>query len=404
MMFNETEFRSHFPILDTKINGHPLVYFDNGASSLKPKEVADTIYNYYLRETSNIHRGAHTLSRQGTERYEEVRNKIHKFINSRHASEIIFTRGVTEAINLLAYTLPVAKGDTIVLSNFEHHSNVIPWKILCEKTGCRIEVLHFDNDGKPNEERLAQIFSKPVKVVSLNLYSNVTGVRLQVEDVLAKGRGAGAFTILDAAQAMLHEKVDVQKLDCDFLTFSGHKMLAPYGIGALYGRKERLDKLSPFHGGGSMISRVNWETTVYQDAPHKFEAGTPSIADVLGLGTAIDFIQKYSLAEWAEHGKKIVAYLEAELGKIGKVNLVGTVKSGRKCDIISFTYEGAHPSDVGEILDQMGVAVRAGHHCAQPLMDEFGVPGTVRISLAPYNTLAEAEKFMTAMKKVGEVL
>jgi len=403
MAFNENEFRSHFPILENRVNGHQLVYFDNGASSLKPKEVAETIYNYYLRETSNIHRGAHTLARQGTERFESTREKTRAFVKAREAREIVFTRGVTEAINLLAHTLPVDTGDVIWLSNFEHHSNLIPWKLLCERTGARLERLEFDVDGQVNEKQLAKLLEKPPRVVSLALYSNVTGVRLEVEKVFAQT--PGAFKIIDAAQAMLHEAVDVQKLNCDFLAFSGHKMLAPYGVGVLYGRAEKLAELAPFHGGGSMVSRVSWEATVYQDLPHKFEAGTPSIPDVLGLGTAIDFINRYKMDEWVAHGRQITAYLETELRKIKKVKLIGApVSKGRKCDIVSFTYEGAHPSDVAEILDQMGVAVRAGHHCAQPLMDEFHIPGTVRVSLAPYNTQTEAESFIAAMKKVGEVL
>jgi len=408
MAFNVGEFRKHFPILDKPVNKQKLVYFDNAASSLKPKEVAETIYNYYLYETANIHRGAHYLSRQGTEKYEGARGKVAKFIKAQSASEIVFTRGVTEAMNLLSYTLGanLKSGDVILLSDFEHHSNIIPWKLLCERTGARIQTLSFSPTGEISEESVQKAFEQPVKIVSLLLYSNVTGVRLSVEKVVKAARSKGAVSVLDTAQAMLHENIDVQKLDCDFLTFSGHKMLGPYGVGVLYGKKANLDKLIPFQGGGSMISQVNWEKTIYQDAPHKFEAGTPAIPEVLGLGAAIDFIKNYSLSEWTAHGKKLLSRLEEGLSGFKKVKLIGATLADapKKCDIISFSYEGAHPSDVGEILDQMGVAVRAGHHCAQPLMDTLKIPGTVRASLAPYNTEDEVEFFLQAMRKVETVL
>lgn len=408
MSFNVEDFRRQFPILERKINGHPLIYFDSGASSLKPRKVADAIHHYYLYETANIHRGAHTMSREGTEKYEAVRGKIQKFIGARESSEIIFTRGVTESLNLLSYTLglSIKSGDVILLSPLEHHSNILPWKILCERTGARIELLPFEQDGSISAEDLAKAFTPSVKIVSLLMYSNVTGVRLDVEKVVEKAKTSGALSIIDAAQAMLHEKINVQALGCDYLTFSSHKMLGPYGVGVLFGKKERLLDLPPFHGGGSMISSVDWENTVYQDAPHKFEAGTPSIADVIGLGAAIDVIVENSLEDWKKHGREIITYLETELSRFKKIKLLGaTVQTApRKADIISFSYEGAHASDVGELLDQMGVAVRAGHHCAQPLMAQLGVSGTVRISLAPYNTLAEAQEFIRCLRKVEDML
>lgn len=408
MSFNVTEFRSLFPQLKRQVDGHSLVYFDSAATSLKPKVVADALYNYYTNEVANIHRGAHYLSRQGTEKYEQVREKISSWIGAGRKEEIIFTRGVTESINLLSYTYGfehIGLGDVILLSPFEHHSNIIPWKILSENTGCQIEVLPFDQNGQLDPQILQKMFTKKVRLVSLMLYSNVTGVRLNVEPVLKMAREKEAITVIDAAQAMLHESIDVQKLDCDFLTFSAHKMFGPFGVGILYGRYELLQQLPPFQGGGSMISSVTWDKTVYQDAPFKFEAGTPSIADVIATGVAVDFIRSSSLAEWTAHGRSLGEKIEEYLLTLKKAKLLSPRYSqAKKTDIVSFVYEGAHSSDVGEILDQMGIAVRAGHMCAQPLMDKLGVPGTVRVSLAPYNNHDDVERFMAAMSKVGELL
>lgn len=410
MSFDVIDFRKKFPILETKVAGQDLVYFDNAASSLKPKVIADTLAYYYLYETANIHRGAHYLSRQGTEKYEHVREKVQQFINASSKNEIIFTRGVTESINLLSYAYGenfLQEGDEILLSPFEHHSNLIPWRMLAEKMGLKIRYIPFDSLGQVSDEALNKVFTPQVKLASLMVYSNVTGVRLNVEKVLDKCKSLNVISVLDAAQAMLHEKLDVQKLDCDFLTFSSHKMLGPYGIGVLYGKLALLEEMPPFHGGGSMVSLVNEDKIVFQDSPYKFEAGTPSIADVLGLGAAIDFINHYSIKDWGVHGRQLMRTLELELKKFEKIKMHGplvTAGADTKCDILSFTYEGAHASDVGELLDQMGIAVRAGHHCAQPLMQTLGVPGTVRVSLAPYNTMDEVEKFIDALKKVEKLL
>lgn len=407
MSFDSVGFRQQFPQLQTKIQGQDLVYLDSAATSLKPKRVADRLYNYYLNEVANIHRGAHFLSRQGTENYEAVREQTKQWIGG-HEGEIVFTRGVTEAINLLSYSLGfehLGLGDVILLTPYEHHSNIIPWKILSENTGCQIELLDFDRTGNITEAALNRAFSKNVKLVSMMLYSNVTGVRLNVETVLKRARAKGAITVIDAAQAMLHERVDVKKLDCDFLTFSAHKMLGPFGVGVLYGKKELFKDLPPFQGGGSMISSVSWTKTVYQDAPFKFEAGTPSVADVIAFGEALKILQESSLEEWVQHGKKLGLQVEQALKQNSRVQLISpTYADARKTDIISFNYEGAHSSDVGEMLDQMGVAVRAGHHCAQPLMESMGVSGTVRVSLAPYNNEYDVEKFVNAMEKIKGIL
>jgi cysteine desulfurase/selenocysteine lyase len=404
------DFRKKFPILDTKVSGHNLIYFDSAASSLKPKVIADTLAYYYLYETANIHRGAHYLSRQGTEKYEQVREKTQMFINAASKNEIVFTRGTTEAINLIASSYGsefLKAGDEILLSPFEHHSNLIPWRMLCDKIGCKIRMIPFDQDGHVSEEQLTAAFTPQVKLVSLMIYSNVTGVRLDVESVIAKAKKQGVVTVLDAAQAMLHETIDVQKLDCDFLTFSSHKMLGPYGVGVLYGKYEMLNKMPPYQGGGSMVSLVTLNSIVYQDPPYKFEAGTPSIADVMGLGAAIDFINHHTIKDWVVHGRQLLRTLEIEMKSFDRVKLFGPLVSegaDGKADILSFSYEGAHASDVGELLDQMGIAVRAGHHCAQPLMQVLGVSGTVRVSLAPYNTMDEIENFLLALRKVGNLL
>lgn len=408
MSFDVATLRKQFPQLQRKVGDNPLVYFDNAATSLKPQRVADCLSHYYLNDVANIHRGAHFLSRQGTEKYEAVREQIQKWLGAEKTGDIIFTRGVTESINLISYAYGfehIGLGDVILLTPYEHHSNIIPWKILSENTGCEIQLLPIDRHGKISAADLEKVFTKKVKLVSMMLYSNVTGVRLDVESVLAKARSMGALTIIDAAQGMLHEKIDVQKLDCDFLTFSAHKMFGPFGVGVLYGKKEILRELPPFQGGGSMISSVSWDKTVYQDSPFKFEAGTPNIADVIAMGEAVRMIQESSLAEWTQHGRELGESIEGFLAEQKKVKLISPRYSeADKTDIVSFTYEGAHASDIGELLDQMGVAVRAGHHCAQPLMDTLQIHGTVRVSLAPYNNIEDVQRFMQSMEKVGRMI
>lgn len=408
MSFDFLSFRKEFPQLQRRIGEHSLVYFDNAATTLKPRSVVQRLSDYYLNDVANIHRGAHFLSRQGTEMYEAVRQQIAQWIGAASSSEVVFTRGTTESINLVAYAYGeeyLSAKDVILLSPFEHHSNIIPWKIISEKTGCRIEVLPFDQKGQIAEGDLDKVFSKNVKLVSLMLYSNVTGVRLDVETVFRRAQKQGAVTVLDAAQAPLHEKLDATSLQCDFLALSAHKMFGPFGVGFLYGKNEILDKMQPFQGGGSMISLVTWEKTVYQDVPFKFEAGTPNIADVIAFGEAIRIVQEAPLQEWQTHGAKLGMQIEDFLSQQKSIRLMGPrYGEAKKTDIVSFVYGGVHASDVGEILDQMGVAVRAGHHCAQPLMSMLDVSGTVRVSLAPYNNTSDVDLFCQAMEKAGKLL
>lgn len=407
MSFDVSAFRQHFPALEQKINGHSLVYFDNAASTLKPKSVAGRIYDYYLNEASNIHRGAHYLARQGTENYEAARGLVQNFINAPSSETVVFTRGVTESINLLMYSylLPnCQKDDVILVSPFEHHANIVPWHLLQERAGCKIVSLPFTEDGSIDSDKLETVFeeNKNIKLVSLLMYSNVTGARLDVESVISVAKKYKVKTFVDAAQAVLTETIDVQTLDCDFLTFSGHKMFGPYGIGALYGKAEYLQEMAPFHGGGSMISRVSWDKVTYQEAPHKFEAGTPNISAAIGLGSAIEFIQEYEVSSWEHHELRLLKQLEDFLKTKEKVSLLRS--SHKKSPILSFNYEGAHSSDVGELLDQSGIAVRAGHHCAQPYMDQLNISGTVRVSLAPYNNQDDVDSFVAAFEKLEGML
>lgn len=406
-MFDVEAFRKDFPVLQKKINQKDYYYFDTAATSLKPKCVADRIHQYYLYEVSNIHRGSHYLGRLGTENFEAVRGQTARFINAALDQEIIFVKGVTEAINLLAYTYghQMTAQDVVCVSGFEHHSNIVPWILLRERTQSPLNVLLFNADGSIDDKEIDKLLSLTPKLVSLILYSNVTGVRFDVEKVLSALKGSSTITIIDAAQAVLHEPLDVQKLDCDYLTFSAHKMFGPFGTGILYGKASRLEELPPFMGGGSMISQVHWDKLVLQNAPHKFEAGTPNIADVIGFGEALRFINQWGVHSWSEHTKSLVGTLERELKAIPKIQQIGPVAGDCvKSDIVSFEYQGAHPSDVGELLDQMGIAVRAGHHCAQPLMSSLGVSGTVRVSLGPYNTLKDVEFLLEGLRKVGEIL
>lgn len=406
-MFSVESFRQHFPILTAKVNDKDLYYFDTAATSLKPREVADRIQHYYMYETANIHRGSHYLGRLGTQNYEAVRTKVGNFIGAANENEIVFVKGVTEAINLLAYSYGQAMTpqDVVVVSGYEHHSNIVPWLLLRDRTHCQVHTLNFKDDGSIEAQEVEKIKALKPKIVSLIMYSNVTGVRFDIEQVINAFKGTDTITVVDAAQAVLHEKLRVQELDCDFLTLSAHKMFGPHGTGILYGKKERLEECPPFMGGGSMISQVQWDKVILQSPPHKFEAGTPNIPDVIGFGTALDFIAKWGVYSWESHTQSLVHHFETELKTFPRIQQIGpeTVDC-KKADIVSFVYDGAHASDVGEILDQMGIAVRAGHHCAQPLMAHFGIAGTVRVSFGPYNTKKEVDYLLESLKKVGNIL
>lgn len=401
MKFDVTNFRREFPQLTRRLGPNPLIYLDSAASTLKHREVCDRINVFNRFEAANVHRGAHWVSRQGTENYEAAREKVAQFINAKFSSEIVFTRGTTESLNLISAGLEeqLSPGDEILISALEHHSNIVPWQRLCERKSCVLKVIPYDPVSGMTSQAAVAAISNRTKLVSIMLYSNSLGVRLPIEELLKECRNRSIITIIDAAQAVLTESIDVQKMDCDFLAFSGHKVFGPFGIGALYGRKSWLDKLPPYQLGGSMIDRVTFDKTVYAEAPQKFEAGTPNIEGAIGLGVAIDCVKTMGLKEGHQHVlflRSVLIELLKEIPSVGLINPQSTDYSG----VLSFNLQGAHCSDVGIFLDKYGFAVRAGHHCTQPLMNILGVPGTVRVSFAPYNTTEELEKFVAALKKV----
>ena len=402
MAFSAKEFRKHFPQLNVKIENAPLMYLDNGASTLKHKFVCDRIHKYNLNEVANVHRGSHTLSRRGTELYESARERVQKFINASFSSEIIFTRGTTESINLVARSLVkshLKEGDEILISSFEHHSNIVPWQMVCEEKGLQLRVAPFHREKGFDFSQWKALLNSKTKICAFLWYSNSFGNRLPIEEMVNSCRKNQTLTFVDAAQTPLSEKMDVQGVPCDFLAFSGHKMFAPYGIGILYGRKDLLEELPPYQGGGSMIDRVTYEQTSYASIPQKFEAGTPNIAGVLGLGEAIEIINQEGVDSFHSHVGSLRDQLVQGLSDIQSCE-VYDFPSQRKSGIVSFNFSGVHCSDVGTLLDKYGVAIRSGHHCTQPLMAELGIEGTVRCSLAPYNTAEEVKSFLDILKKV----
>lgn len=403
MAFDPTSLRSSFPALEQKINDNELIYFDNAASTLKHKAVCDRVYNYELYETSNVHRGAHTLSRKGTENYEGARDRIKNFIGAEKSEEIIFVRGTTEGANLVASCLSetFSPGDEILISPFEHHSNIVCWQRICEKKNLKLRVMNFNPKTGIDLEAVENSLSEKTKLMSFLWYSNSFGNRLPVEKLVHMCRDKGIYSFVDAAQATLHEKMNVKDLGCDFLTFSGHKMFAPYGIGALYGRREVLEKMEPYQSGGSMIDRVDYDKTRFADIPQKFEAGTPNISGAIGLGEAVSIVEASPFEEWHSHTQNLRSQLIEALSEIRDIEIYN-FPAESYTGVISFNIKGVHSSDVGSLLDQYGIAVRTGHHCTQPLMKAMGIEGTVRVSLAPYNTTKEAEKFAEKMKKVRE--
>lgn len=403
MSFDVPEFRKSFPQLERTMGPRKLVYFDTGASSLKHSKVTDRVNTYNRFETANVHRGAHHTSRQGTEAYEGARKKIQKFVNASDSSEIVFTRGTTEGINFVAEVLrdKINPGDEVVISPLEHHSNIVPWQMLCEKVGAVLKVVPFDKDSGITLEGFRGVLSEKTKVVSLIHFSNSFGNRLPIEEMVKVAKEKGAYTIIDSAQAVVSEKIDVQKIDCDFLVFSSHKMYGPYGVGALYIRKELHEDLTPYQTGGSMIDRVTFDKTTFANAPQKFEAGTPNIAGAIGFGVAADIVNKMNIEETHAHVVQLRNHLINGLKKRPRVQ-VYEMTADDHCGVVSFNVEGSHPSDVGTLLDKYGFAVRAGHHCTQPLMDLLGIPGTVRVTLAPYNTKEEVDRFLETLEKIEE--
>ena len=402
--FDVAAARRDFPILARTVHGKPLVYLDNGATSQKPQVVIDALARYYREENSNIHRGVHFLSEQATAAYEDARRKVQSFINAAHREEIVFVRGTTEAINLVAQSYgrnTLEAGDEIIVSAMEHHSNIVPWQMLCEQTGARLRVIPINHDGELVLHEYRRLLNDRTKFVSVTHVSNALGSVAPVREIVAAAHERGVPVMLDGAQAVPHLKVDVQELGCDFYAFSGHKMFGPTGVGVLYGRREHLDAMPPYQGGGDMISLVTFEKTHYNVLPYKFEAGTPNIAGGIGLGAAIDYLQALPWEQVMAHEEDLLAYATEKLAALPELKIIGTAKE--KAGVLSFAFKHIHAHDVGTILDQEGVAVRAGHHCAMPVMQRFGVPATTRASFALYNTREEIDILAGAIQRVIKV-
>jgi cysteine desulfurase / selenocysteine lyase len=396
--------RADFPILATRVHGHPLVYLDNAATSQKPKAVIDALVRYYEHANANIHRGVHYLSQLATEEHEAGRRTVQKFINAGDASEIVFTRGTTEGINLVAQTYGrqhVGAGDEILVTAMEHHSDIVPWQMLCGATGAKLKVAPINDRGELILDELAKLIGPKTKIVALAHVSNALGTINPVKKIVAMAHAHGAVVVVDGAQAVPHLAVDVQDLDCDFYAFSAHKMYGPTGIGALYGKAALLEAMPPYQGGGDMISSVTFEKTTYNKVPHKFEAGTPDMAGVAGLKAAIEYMQGLGVEKIAAHEHDLLQYATEQVSALDGVRLIGTAAA--KASVLSFTLEDVHPHDIGTILDQEGIAVRTGHHCAQPVMDRYKIPATVRASFAAYNTRNEVDALVRGLRRVREV-
>ena len=403
-MFDVQKVRADFPILSQKVNGKPLVYFDNGATSQKPQVVIEAISKYYSEINANIHRGVHTLSQLATDAYEVSRNTIQNHLNAKHNHEIIFTSGTTFGINLVAngFASLLKAGDEVMVSALEHHSNIVPWQFLCEKTGAKLVVIPMNEKGELIISEFDNLLSEKTKIVTVNHISNALGTVNPIEYIIKKAHDVGAAVLIDGAQATPHLRPDVQVLDCDFYVFSGHKVCGPTGIGILYGKEEWLRKLPPYQGGGEMIAEVTFEKTTYADLPHKFEAGTPNIEGGIVLGTAIDYMNAIGFDNIAAYEQELLDYGTKRLQEIEGLTIFGT--SENKASVISFNIDGIHPYDIGTIIDKLGIAVRTGHHCAQPIMNFFNIPGTIRASFAFYNTKEEIDIFVEAVKKAQMML
>lgn len=404
-MIDVDSIRAEFPILGQKVYGKDLVYLDNGATTQKPRCVMDRILRAYETENGNIHRGVHYMSEISTERHEEARAKIARFIGAKESAEIVFTRGTTESINLVARTLPdvyCKPGDEIVVTEMEHHSNIVPWQMACERLGLKLRVLPITDDGELRYDLLDEVIGDKTKIVAVSMCSNVMGTVNDVRQVIAKGHAVGAKVLLDAAQAIAHLDVNVNELNADFIAFSGHKMYAPNGIGVLWGKRDVLEMIPPFMGGGEMIDRVTFEKTTYNKLPYKFEAGTPDYIGSLALAEAFEFIERIGRQNIREHEQKLLSYAVERVCGIEGVRRIGSpqVASG----VLSFVVDGVHPYDIGTMLDKLGIAVRTGHHCAEPLMDSMGIVGTVRASFAVYNTMAEVDAFVSGLNRILKML
>lgn len=403
-MLDIQKIRAEFPILSQIINGKPLVYFDNGATSQKPQIVIDAIAQYYQEINANIHRGVHTLSQTATDAYEVSRKKIQEHINAKHGHEVIFTSGTTHSINAVAngFASLIKTGDEVLVSTLEHHSNIVPWQMLCEKTGATLKVIPINEAGELIQTEYDKLLSNKTKIVAVNHISNALGTINPIAEMIRKAHAVGAAILIDGAQAVPHLKPDVQALDCDFYVFSGHKMCGPTGTGILYGKESWLNKLPPYQGGGEMIATVTFEKTTYAELPHKFEAGTPNIAGGIVLGTAIDYLNGIGFENITKYEHELLEYATEKLLEIDGLKIFGTSK--QKTSVISFNIQGIHPYDIGTIIDKKGIAVRTGHHCAQPIMDFYKIPGTIRASFAFYNTKEEIDIMVDAIQKAKSML
>ncbi len=402
--FDVEKIRADFPILQQQVNGKPLVYLDNAATAQKPKQVIETLDRYYREYNSNIHRGVHTLSQKATDAYETAREKVKTFVNADSTKEIIFVRGATEAINLVAQSFgrdTLGADDEIIITELEHHSNIVPWQILCEQTGATLNYIPINDAGELILEEYEKLLSKKTRIVAVGHISNALGTINPIKEIINKAHAVGAKVLVDGAQAVPHTKVDVKELDCDFYVFSGHKLFGPTGIGVLYGKEALLEAMPPYQGGGDMIQTVSMAKSTFNALPHKFEAGTPHIAGVIGLGAAIDYVNELDLEVTAQYENELLDYANEQAAQIADLNFVGTAKN--KTSILSFTLGRIHPHDIGTILDGEGVAIRAGHHCAMPVMERFAIPATARASFAFYNTREEVDALIQAIDKCKKV-
>ena len=403
-MFDVEKIRKDFPILNRGVNGNPLIYFDNAATSQTPVAVIESIVDYYSNYNANIHRGVHTLSQEATNAFEKARQKIQKHFNAKESYEIILTSGTTHGINMVAsgFSTILEKGDEIIVSALEHHSNIVPWQMLCEKTGALLKVIPMTTKGELDIVAYDELLSTNTKLVFVNHVSNALGTINPIKEIIDKAHKYGAAVLIDGAQATPHIKPDVQELDCEFYTCSAHKICGPTGVGMIYGKEEWLHKLPPYQGGGEMISEVTFEKTTYADLPHKFEAGTPNIAGVIGFGVALDYMNQIGFDQIESYEQELLKYATKKLLEIDNIIIYGTSES--KAAVISFNFEGIHPYDIGSIIDKLGIAVRTGHHCAQPIMDYYKIPGTIRASFAFYNTKEEIDLFIEALLRAKTML
>ncbi len=402
--FSVHAIRELFPALRQQVYGKQLIYFDNGATSQKPQVVLDTLQRYYALENANIHRGVHYLSQQATSAYEQARRTIQTYIGAKSPDEIIFTKGTTDAINLVAFSFGelLKAGDEILITAMEHHSNIVPWQLLCERKGCVLKVVPITKKGELDLDAFDTLLNERTKLLAITHISNTLGTINPVQDLIQKAHRVGAKVLLDGAQSIQHLQIDVKQLDCDFYCFSGHKVFGPTGIGILYGKEEILEKMPPYQGGGDMIAKVTFERTTYNTLPLKFEAGTPHIAGAIGLGSAIEFLNSLDLEAAAAHELELTKYAQGILDTFEGLHIIGEAKN--KTSVVSFTIDNMHPFDLGTLLDKQGIAVRTGHHCTQPLMDFFQIPGTVRASFAFYNTKEEIDTFVAALERSMQIL